>query len=106
MLPDDAAAIDPATDPTWETRLDENTPDPSGVATPLFVAQASPTRSSRPRSRPSGSPTAAPPTCRPSSTGSPDVDHPAVVGPGGTDALSWTIDRFAGTTPPDEYPAG
>jgi hypothetical protein len=37
---------------------------------------------------------------------SPDVDHPAVVGPGGTDALSWTIDRFAGTTPPDEYPAG
>ena len=34
----------------------------------------------------------------------PDVNHPAVVGPGGADALSWTIDRFNGETPANVCP--
>ena len=38
-LPSDIVAIDPTTDPTWRSRLDENTPDPTGIGAPLFVGQ-------------------------------------------------------------------
>jgi hypothetical protein len=36
----------------------------------------------------------------------PDVNHQAIVGPGGTDALAWTIDRFNNSPPTENCPAG
>jgi hypothetical protein len=93
-LPDQIVAIDPTTDPTWLDRLAENTPDPTGVSVPLFVAQgladgviaADVTQSWTADRCDSDEPTVW--------RTYPDVDHLAVVVPGGADALSWTIDRF------------
>jgi alpha-beta hydrolase superfamily lysophospholipase len=104
LLPATVAAIDPTTDPRWARRLDENTPAPAGITAPVFVAQGL------------ADDTIVPPvteawTTRRCATASPtvwrtypDVNHIAVVGPGGTDALSWTLDRFDGTTPATTCP--
>lgn len=103
-LPDDVMAIDPTTDPTWTSRLEQNTPDPTGVVAPLFVAQGLADEIIAPHVTEAW-------TTQRCADGAPtvwhtypDVNHLAVVGPGGTDALSWTIDRFAGTIPPDVCP--
>jgi acetyl esterase/lipase len=106
VLPDRIVAIDPTTDPTWAARLTENTPEPSGVTAPLLVAHGladeviapAVTQAWTARRCDAGAPT--------DWRTYPDVNHIAVVGPGGTDALSWTLDRFAGTAAPDVCPAG
>src|SRR5690606_21126367 len=36
-LPHEILAVDPATDPPWAARLDQNTPDPTGIVAPLLV---------------------------------------------------------------------
>lgn len=105
VLPDDIVAIDPTTDPVWAGRLEQNTPDPAGVSAPLLVVQglvdqiidAGVTQGWTSARCGSGAPT----EWREYS----DLDHLAVVGPGGTDAVSWTLDRFAreplsGSCPP------
>lgn len=104
-LPDTITAIDPTSDPTWSARLDENTPDPDAISAPLFVGQgladeiiAAPVTESWVTDR---CDTGASTVWRTYA----DVNHLAVVGPGGTDAFSWTIDRFAGTDSPDVCPA-
>jgi acetyl esterase/lipase len=104
-LPDTIVAIDPTTDPTWTARLDQNTPDPVGVDGPLFVAQgladtiiAAPVTQAWTASRcEAGAPTFW--------QAYPNVNHPDIVGPGGDDALAWTIARFAGEQPPDACPS-
>lgn len=103
-LPSDVLAIDPTTDPTWVARLDENAPDPAGIAGPLLVAQGLADEIIAPEVTAgwaadrcaAGSPTAW--------HTYPDVNHTGVVGPGGADALSWTIDRFDGASAPDDCP--
>jgi hypothetical protein len=95
VLPDSIVAIDPATDPIWTTHLDANSPDPDAIRAPVFVAQGLAdqiivpdiTRTWVTERCGGGSPT--------TWTAYPDLDHVAVVGPGGNDALAWTIDRFA-----------
>ena len=104
-LPDTIVAIDPTTDPTWTARLDENAPDPTDITAPVFVAQGladgiiSPavTEAWVADRCAAGSPT--------TWQLYPDVNHSAVVGPGGADALSWTIDRFDGEQPTDTCPS-
>jgi acetyl esterase/lipase len=103
-LPDDIVAIDPTTDPIWTARLDDNTPDPGGIAAPLFVAQGLADEVISPDVTMDW-------TVDRCTTGAattwrtyPDVNHPAIVGPGGTDALSWTIDRLDGIPPTNQCP--
>jgi len=94
-LPDDILAIDPTTNPTWTARLDQNSPEPGGITVPVFVGQGladeiiAPTVTEAWTSKRCGGD--APTVWR----SYPDVNHIGVVGPGGADALSWTIDRFA-----------
>jgi acetyl esterase/lipase len=103
-LPDTIVAIDPTTDPTWSARLDENSPEPAGTDAPVLVGQgladelivADVTEAWVDARCAAGAPTVW--------RTYPDVNHPAVVGPGGADALSWTIDRFDGIEPADECP--
>jgi hypothetical protein len=71
-----------------------NSPDPTGIDAPVFVAQGLADAVVAPEvtetwvaDRCSGG---APTTW----ATYPDVSHPAIVGPGGNDALTWTIDRF------------
>lgn len=103
-LPTQILAIDPVTDPTWIRRLDENTPNPTGITSPVFVAQGLADDIVAPDV------TITWVTARCSTDAPtvfhtyPDVSHVAVVGPGGTEALSWTIDRFEGTTTPNDCP--
>jgi acetyl esterase/lipase len=96
VLPDEILAVDPTTDPIWTERLTQNTPDPAGVSAPLLVAQGLVDEIIDPGVTvgwvsdrcDAGAPT--------DWQEYPDVNHLAVVGPGGTDGLSWTLDRFAG----------
>jgi acetyl esterase/lipase len=97
-LPDDVVAIDPTTDPSWTGHMADNTPDPGGIDGPVLVAQgladeviASDVTEAWVGERCDGG---APTTWITYD----DVNHNAVVGPGGTDAFSWTIDRFEGVT--------
>ena len=104
-LPDAIVAIDPTTDPTWVALLDANSPDPAGIAAPVFVGQSLADEIVAPAVTEgwvadrcsAGAPTVW--------QTYPDVNHPAVVGPGGADALSWTIDRFNGETAANVCPA-
>jgi acetyl esterase/lipase len=100
-LPDRVVDVDVTKDPTWKMRLDENSPTPGGIAAPLFVGQGLADRLIAPRVTESW-------VGRRCASGGqaelrtyPDVTHPAVVGPGGRDALAWTIERFAGAVPDD-----
>ena len=104
-LPDTIVAIDPTTDRSWTARLDENSPDPTGITEPVLVSQGLADEIIAPAVTEawvadrcaSGAPT--------QWETYPDVNHPAVVGPGGADALSWTIDRFNGDQPIDNCPS-
>jgi acetyl esterase/lipase len=103
-LPEQVVAIDPTTDPTWVALLDANSPDPVGIAAPVFVGQSLADVVVAPAVTEgwvtdrcaSGAPTVW--------QAYPDVNHPGVVGPGGADALSWTIDLLDGVTPPNVCP--
>jgi acetyl esterase/lipase len=104
-LPDDIVAIDPTTDPTWTTRLAENSPDPVGVSAPLFVGQGLADELIVPEVTEAWAADRCTSTAPTTWRSYPDVNHTAVVGPGGTDALSWTIDRFDGRETTSECPA-
>jgi acetyl esterase/lipase len=98
-LPDHILDVDITQDPTWTPRLDENTPTPDGVTAPLFVGQGLADEVVAPHITQSwidqrcaaGAPTEL--------RTYPGLTHLEVVGPGGTDALRWTIDRVAGNRP-------
>lgn len=99
-LPSTIVAIDPTTDPTWIRHMTDNSPRPDGIAGPLLVAQglsdeviSAPVTEAWVRSRCADD---APTTWQ----SYPGLNHNGVVGPGGDDALAWTIDRFAGDPPP------
>lgn len=94
-LPDDMLAIDPTTDPRWTARLAQNSPEPGGITVPVFVGQGLADEIIAPKVTEAW-------TSQRCDAGAPtvwrtypDVNHNGVVGPGGADALSWTIDRFA-----------
>lgn len=96
--------VDPITDPTWRSLLDQNSPDPTGVGPPLLVGQGLADELIIPDvteawvvARCDAGRTTEWRTYA-------DVNHTAVVGPGGADALSWTIDRFEGVTATSECP--
>lgn len=104
-FPDDAIAIDPTSDPTWTRHLAANTPDPAGIAGPLFVGQglsdeiisAGVTRDWVGQRCGDGAPT----TWRTYA----GQTHNGVVVPAGSDAFAWTVDRFAGDpAPPSTCP--
>ena len=99
-LPDDIVAIDPTTDPIWIGHLDANTPAPTGITAPVFIGQALDDEIVAPAVTQDW-------TARRCAAGAattwrtyPGVTHTAVVGPGGADALTWTIARIDQTTPP------
>jgi hypothetical protein len=104
-LPDTVLAIDPNTDPAWSAHLDANTPDPAGITVPLFVAQGLADEIIIP----SVTETWVADRCAddvPTEWRSyPDITHAGIVGPGGADALAWTIDRFDGETPATACPS-
>jgi acetyl esterase/lipase len=94
-LPKGAVAIDPTTDPTWSRHLAENSPDPGAIDGPLFVGQglsdeiiSAPVTQRWVDQRCAGGA----PTTWIAYDG---LTHNGVVGPGGADAFSWTVDRFA-----------
>ncbi len=97
-LPDEILAIDPTSDPIWTARLAQNTPDPEGITVPLLVAQGLADEIIAPNV------TLAWVTVRCEADlptvwhTYPEINHPGVVGPGGADALAWTIDQFDGKT--------
>ena len=99
LLPHTLTTREVAADPTWTRRLDQNTPNSSGVTAPLFVAQGLTDELISPDVTQAWVTdrcmTSAPTTWRTY----PDVDHLAIVGPGGDDALTWTIDQLDGPTP-------
>ena len=103
-LPDTIVAVDPTTDPVWTARLDQNTPDPGGIASPLFIAQglideiivAHVTAAWTTARCDAGAPT--------QWKAYPATGHLEVVEPGGADALAWTIDRFDASAPPNACP--
>jgi acetyl esterase/lipase len=105
-LPPTVLAVDPTTDPAWTARLDENSPAPNGIDVPVLVTQGLADEIIAPAVTQqwvtarcaAGAPTAW--------RTYPDVNHPGVVGPGGADALSWTIDRFEGSPVTDDCPIG
>jgi alpha-beta hydrolase superfamily lysophospholipase len=122
-LPDTVLARDVAEDPTWRRRLDQNTPDPSGFEAPLFVAQgladeivapavteawvaercrAGSTAGPAEPAGPAGTTGSAGPTEWRTYAG---VTHAEIVGPGGADALAWTVDQFEGTETSSRCPA-
>ena len=104
-LPKTVVAIDPVTNPIWQTHLQANSPDPTGVQPPLFVGQGladEVVNEQVTTSFVTDRCTAGAPTVFHTY---PDITHNGVVGPGGADAYSWTIDRFEGTTPPDDCPS-
>lgn len=95
-LPDKVLAIDPSTNPVWKGHLDANTPSPDGVPGPVFVGQGLADEIVAPAVTTSFVEA----RCQAGATTTwktyPNVTHAGVVGPGGADALNWTIDRFAG----------
>jgi hypothetical protein len=103
-LPKNIMGIDPDTNPIWKGHLDTNTPSPTGISGPVFVAQGLADEVVAPAVTTTwvtdrctaGSPTVF--------HTYPDITHDGVVGPGGADAYSWTIDRLEGTEPPDDCP--
>ena len=103
-LPKTVVAIDPASNPIWQRHLDANAPAPTGVRTPLFVGQGladEVVNEQVTTTFVTDRCTAGAPTVYHTY---PDVTHNSVVGPAGADAFSWTIDRFEGTTSPDDCP--
>jgi acetyl esterase/lipase len=103
-LPHTITTRDVTTDPTWSRRLDQNTPDPTGIIAPVFVAQGLADEIISPQV------TQAWVTER-CGTGAPtrwhtyaDLSHVEVVGPGGRDALRWSTDLLQGTTAPNRCP--
>lgn len=104
-LPRDIVAIDPTSDPTWTARLAENSPDPAGVVVPLLVAQGLTDEIVAPAITEAWTAdrcvTGAPTDWRTF----PDVDHTAIVGPGGAAAFAWTADRFDGRPPAQRCPS-
>jgi acetyl esterase/lipase len=105
VLPDTILDIDPTTDPTWTAHLDANSPNPTGITAPVFVAQGLADNVIAPQVTQRwvtdrcarGAPTVW--------TTYPDVTHPAVIEPGGTDALAWTADRFDEVAPTNQCPS-
>ena len=105
-LPSTITSRDVADDPTWIARLDENTPAPTGISVPLFVAQGDADQIIDPAVTEgwvadrcdTGAPTLW--------STYPDVDHTEVVGPGGEDALTWTRDLLARQPQAEACPAG
>jgi acetyl esterase/lipase len=103
-LPNNIMGIDPATNPIWKGHLDANSPSPTGIGGPVFVAQGLADEVVAPAVTTTWVTdrcTAGAPTVFHTY---PDMTHDGVVGPGGADAYSWTIDRFEGTQPPDDCP--
>ncbi len=104
-LPDEVLALDPEEDPAWRAHLAANEPDPTGIDAPLFVGQGDADEIIDPEVTEAwvaarceaGGPT----TWR----SYPGVDHLAVVEGGGDDAMTWTLDRFAGEDQVDACPA-
>jgi hypothetical protein len=95
-LPNRVLAVDVADDPAWKPRLERNSPAPSGIRAPLFVAQGVADELIAPEV------TTAWVERRRAAGGAidfksyPGVTHPAVVGAGGADALAWTKDKLNG----------
>jgi acetyl esterase/lipase len=100
-LPDRVVDVDVSSDPAWARRLDQNSPSADGITAPLFVAQGladkliapAVTRSWIEQRCNSGAPV--------EYRTYPAVTHPAIVGPGGRDALAWTTAQLARTAPAD-----
>jgi acetyl esterase/lipase len=103
-FPSTIFAIDPTTDPTWVRLLDENSPDPSGVVVPVLVGQGLADELIVPDVTKAWV-VARCEAGRPTEWHTyPDVNHTGVVGPGGADALTWTIDRFEGSATVTQCP--
>lgn len=106
-LPDPVTSRDVTEDPSWVRLLDRNAPAPAGVAAPVLVTQGLDDRVVAPGV------TEAWVADRCAAGGGPTewrthggVDHGEIVGPGGDDALAWTMDRFAGAAAADRCPGG
>lgn len=105
-LPSTITAREVSDDPAWTARLDENAPDPSAIAAPLFVGQgdvdqiidAAVTQRWVADRCDAGGATRWQPY--------PGVDHLEIVEPGGGDAFAWTAALLAGTPQADACPAG
>lgn len=95
LLPDDVLAVDPTEDPVWTARLAENTPDPAGIAVPLFVAQGTVDEVIAPAVTETWTGARCAVGASTEWRTFEGLDHNGVVGPGGDAALAWTIDRFA-----------
>jgi acetyl esterase/lipase len=98
-LPDRIVDVDVTKDPSWKMRLDENSPTPGAIVAPLFVGQGLADRLIAPRVTGSWVKRRCASGAQVELRTYPDVTHPAVVGPGGRDALAWTTERFAGAVP-------
>jgi acetyl esterase/lipase len=104
-LPSTITSREVSDDPTWARRLDENTPDPTAIDVPVFVAQgdidqivdAAVTEGWVADRCASGAPTHWQTV--------PGVDHLEIVGPGGDGALAWTTDLLGGDPQPEACPA-
>ncbi len=103
-LPDELLSFELTSNAAWARHLEANTPTPTGVVPPLFVGQglddelfdADVTTAWVDDRCHAGAPTRFRTYA--------DVDHEGVLDPGGADALTFTIDRFAGTTAQDACP--
>lgn len=93
------------TDPTWSRRLAENTPDPAGISAPLFVAQGLADEIIAPKVTRAWVADRCGDDAPTHWRTYPDITHTAVVGPGGRDALTWTIDQVQGTATPNRCPS-
>jgi acetyl esterase/lipase len=104
LLPDTITVRDVTADPSWTDRLDRNTPDPAGITAPLFVAQGLADEIISPVVTEAW----VIDRCATDATTQwhtyPGVAHPTIVGPGGGDALTWTIERFDGVSSPNRCP--
>jgi acetyl esterase/lipase len=95
-LPATVTNLDVATDPAWSARLGENTPTPDGVRAPLLVAQGLADELIVPAVTDAWVERRCDAGRQVEYRTYPEVSHLGIVGPGGSDALSWTRDRFAG----------
>jgi len=103
-LPRTITVRDVTDDPAWSARLDENTPDPAGMAAPLLVEVGLADEVIAPAVTRGWVEDRCATGAATQWSARDGVDHLDIVGPGGTDALAWTVDRFDGAPAPNRCP--
>jgi acetyl esterase/lipase len=96
QLPAEVTSVDISTEPAVLAHMNANSPNPTGITVPLFVAQGLADEVISPHVTDSWINLRCIAGAQVDYRMYPGLTHNGVVEPGGADALAWTIDRFGG----------